>query len=469
MSGLEECLERPLTAMDVHDPANSPPRSPASGSQRKPRVLLIAEAANPEWVSVPLVGWSHARAMAGLTDALLVTQVRNREAMLRAGLTEGQDADFVAIDTEHVAGPIHRAAELFRGGKGKGWTTVTALQSMVYYEFERQVWRRLGRRIRGGEFDLVHRITPLSPTTPSFTLPRQCRRAGVPFVLGPLNGGVPWPEGYGGVRRAEREWLSYLRDAYRLLPGYRVTRDAAAAILCGSGATLEQLGDKWRDKAFYMPENAIDPERFALHRTRSATPPLRIVFLGRLVPYKGADVLIEAAAPMIREGSATVEIIGDGPQMAELRELVTREGIEAGVTLAGWVEHARVQERLVGADVFGFPSVREFGGGVVLEAMAVGLAPVIADYAGPAELLTPDTGIAVPIAPREGLITGFREALAALVADPSRVDRLGEAARRRVLSRFTWDAKARDTLSLYRWLLDPSHHPRPDWSIPLKT
>ena len=52
------------------------------------RALLIAEAANPEFTSVPLVGWSHARAIAETCDALLVTQVRNREAILRTGLRE---------------------------------------------------------------------------------------------------------------------------------------------------------------------------------------------------------------------------------------------------------------------------------------------------------------------------------------------------------------------------------------------
>ena len=48
------------------------------------RVLLLAEACNPEWTSVPLVGWSHSRAISNLTDAHLVTQLRNRDAILRA-------------------------------------------------------------------------------------------------------------------------------------------------------------------------------------------------------------------------------------------------------------------------------------------------------------------------------------------------------------------------------------------------
>jgi len=171
-------------------------------NDRTPRVLLIAEAANPEWVSVPLIGWALSNAIARVCEAHLVTHVRNRNAIVRAGLVEGRD--FTAIDSERVAAPIYRLASLIRGGKGVGWTSVTALSALSYYYFEHLVWKQFGNAIRRHEYDIVHRITPLSPTTPSI-LARRCAATSTAFVLGPLNGGVPWPKQFDAARRRERD------------------------------------------------------------------------------------------------------------------------------------------------------------------------------------------------------------------------------------------------------------------------
>jgi len=435
---------------------------------RSPRVLLIAEAANPEWVSVPLEGWSHSRAIARRCEAHVVTHVRNREAFVRAGLREGApgEGDFTAIDSERLAAPIYRTANLLRGGSGKGWTTVTAFASIAYYYFEHLVWRRFAAPLREGRFDLVHRLTPLSPTAPSL-LAGRCRRIGVPFVLGPLNGGVPWPGEFDARRREEKEWLSYLRPAHRLMPGHHATRRHAAAIIAGSQHTLEQIPARHRDKCVYIPENAIDPDRFVTARSHEARRPIRVAFVGRLVPYKGADMLLRAAAPRLREKAMTLEIFGDGPQKPALERIVSEQGLSTRehVRFEGFVEHQALQHRLASCDVLALPSIREFGGAVVLEAMAVGLTPIVVDYGGPAELVTESTGFKIPLRDQAGIESALGAVLGRLSHEPGLIDAMSPAARRRATTRFTWDAKASQVLEVYRWVLGAGE--KPDFGMPL--
>lgn len=414
------------------------------------RVLLIAEAANPEWVSVPLVGWSLSNALARVCEAHLVTHVRNRDEIARAGLVEGRD--FTAIDSERMAAPIWRLGGLIRGGDGVGWTSLTALSTLSYYYFEHLLWKRFGDAIRRHEYDIVHRITPLSPTTPSI-IAQRCVRAATPFILGPLNGGVPWPRHFDGARRKEREWLSYIRSMHKLMPAYRSTLASSAAIMAGSRSTLESIPARLHDKCVYLPENAVDLSRFPYQDGASASGPLRACFVGRLVPYKGPDMLIEAIAPLAREGRIILDVCGDGPLMPELRSLVAKHGISSAVTLHGWIAHQELQARMRRSQLFLFPSVREFGGGVVLEAMSLGIVPVVIDYAGPGELVTSEVGYKIPLGTRAQIIERLRSLVSELSSQGAALQAKSAAARRRVQELFTWEVKARQVAEVYQWAL----------------
>jgi glycosyltransferase involved in cell wall biosynthesis len=400
--------------------------------------------------------YSGVRQAASEVDAHIVTQVRNREAILRAGLVEGRD--FTAIDTEALAGPMHTLASALRMGKGRGWTMTTAISGLVYPYFERKVWQRFGADIRGGRFDIVHRVTPLTPTAVS-PIAAKCAAAGVPFVLGPLNGGVPWPPGFDGARRQEREWLSYVRGLYRIKPGRRRMLRSASAVIAGSRHTATEIPARFQEKVVYLPENAIDPLRFGKCAAQNVSGPLRACFIGRLVPYKGPDMLIEAAAPALRAGRLHLDILGDGPMRTDLEELAARKGVSEAVTFHGNVPHAQVQDIAVGANLLTFPSIREFGGGVVLEAMALGVVPLIVDYAGPGELVTEGTGHKVPIGTRAEIVAAFARKLEDILDDPAHLPEMGARARGRVRSAFTWTAKAAQVHQVYDWVLGRTGRP----------
>jgi len=409
------------------------------------------------------VGWSLTAALREKADVHLATHLRNRPALERAGWVEGRE--FTALDPGAVENPVTRVGEAVRKVTRLGWTWTTAFSVFSYYHFENLVWRRFRAALRSGGFDLVHRITPVSPAMPSL-IAHRLRRARVPFVWGPMNGGVPWPKEFRSAMRREGEWLSYLRGGRKLLPGYRSSRSDAAALLTGSALVWQEMAGH-HPRCVYLPENAVDPERFAGIAAARRQGPLRVAFVGRLVALKGVDMLVEAAAPLLRSRAVLLDIIGDGPEMAALRRQVDEAQLAPYVTFSGWLPDQKdVLRRLAGSQVFAFPSIREFGGGVVLEAMALGLVPLVVNNGGPGELVTDETGFRVPLGTRASIVEGFRTVLEELARPGERAARMGERARARVLELFTWEVKARQVREVYRWVL--GQRDKPDFGMPLR-
>ncbi len=431
----------------------------ASATERRLKILLVNELANPQWVSVPAVGWRHGQALRKIVDVVEVTSSVNRENYLQTHLREGTDFD--SIDISGLDRALIRASKYLGVGEGLGLSTRTAMHRLPYQWFEHLAWRKYGKRLQAGEFDLVHRATPLSPSMPS-SLASRCKAIGVPFVVGPINGGLPWPRGFGRVRMQERDYFGIFRDLQRYFPGYRRTWNDASAIVAGSRQVRRELA-RWRDKVVYIPENGIDPASFQGAPT-PADGPLRVIFVGRLVAVKCLDVLLEAAASLLREGRIFLTVVGDGPELAGLEALARRERLDGAVRFAGWSARDVVSQKLAESHLFAFPSIRDFGGGAVLEAMASCVPPIVVDYGGPAELVTESTGFLVPMGPRPTLVAGFRSLLERIVADPSGLAEKGRRARERVCRHFSWDAKAAQMLEVYRWVL--GQRERPDFGMP---
>jgi glycosyltransferase involved in cell wall biosynthesis len=316
--------------------------------------------------------------------------------------------------------------------------------------FEREVFRLFRRQFRDHAFDLIHRITPLSPTmgSPLASL------VDVPMILGPLNGGLPWPKEYPELRRREREWLVPFRKLYKYLPYYRSTYRRLTGVISGSRHTATEVPGYCPGGRFFLPENGVDPRRLPV---ASGWPEpqgrFRFLTVGRLVPYKGADLILQAMRASAALRSCELRVVGDGPHRAHLEGLAREYGLASNVCFAGWVDQRVVAREFAGCQAFVFPSLREFGGGVVVEAMASGLPSIVVDYGGPGELVTPGCGVLLPLAPREELVTRLRGAMERLALDRPLCRALGGAAAERVRAEFTWPAKAARVVGIYRQVL----------------
>lgn len=161
-----------------------------------------------------------------------------------------------------------------------------------------------------------------------------------------------------------------------------------------------------------------------------------IVSVGRLVGWKGLQVIIEALAGL--PADVHYLIIGEGAEREALQQLAERLGVAARIRFAGRVAHADLPRWLSLGDVFVQPSIGEEAFGISLvEAMACGLPVLAADNGGMREIVVANsTGQLLP----PGEPAAWREALARLLDGGARA--MGAAARQRAVDHFTWASNA---------------------------
>jgi len=161
--------------------------------------------------------------------------------------------------------------------------------------------------------------------------------------------------------------------------------------------------------------------------------PRHIVALGRLVGYKGYDVLIRAMQTV--DGHAT--IIGEGPLLAGLQQLATDLGVSSRIRFAGRLARDEIRQLFHSAQVFAFPSVTEAEafGIVQIEAMAAGLPIVNTHLATTVPLVARHNLEALTVAPSDPQALSL--ALNRLLDEPALAERLGAEGRQRAISEFS--------------------------------
>jgi len=236
-----------------------------------------------------------------------------------------------------------------------------------------------------------------------------------------------------------------------------LARHLPACVVANSRSTLETLrlqpGKRTAVIASGLTREHI--ERCSGARLPNAIP--RIGVIGRIAPWKGQDVFLEAAALVLREGiRARFHIVGAalfGEEAFErqLRELAAALGVAEHVEFAG---HSDVPTILRSLDVLVHASkTPEPFGQVIIEGLAAGLPVIATDGGGAREIIEPDrTGVLVPMGDARTLAA----ALAKLLADPERGRRLGAAGRQHVLEHFTVERSARHSEALYERLVRTS-------------
>ena len=244
--------------------------------------------------------------------------------------------------------------------------------------------------------------------------------------------------------RAEIRWLSepFVQEAMRRASRIIVTSRRYA----DTSVELESH----RDKIEVIP-HGIDPSQFAGVNQETVSNIQRtygsrlVIAIGRLVPFKGFQILIQAMQTV----PGNLLLVGEGPLRVHLEEVARECGISERVFFTGKVDNSQVVNYLLAADVFSMPSISraESFGIVQLEAMAVGIPVVNTSIESGVSDVSLDgvTGITVP--PSD--VRALARALTTLLSNKEMRIKMGEAGKARVRTEFSEERMLKKTMRIY--------------------
>lgn len=381
------------------------------------RVLLSAYACEPGRGSEPGVGWSWATELARLGHQVtVITRAANCRTIAEASLASTKTLTFVYYDLPRWTQTMRRSA------------LSKALYYIVWQWFAVRHIRRLFPRL---DFDVVHHVSYVSVRLPSFM-----GTLGIPFWFGPVSGGESVPPQLRAGFSSGQRWRERLRDLSNLLigidPFMRRTFSHAQRIFV-TRDTLQLIPHRWRHKCrVQLAIGVRAPPPCSRRQRRSGE--LRLLYVGRLLEWKGLHIALQAAY-LVRQSHAgpRLTVIGEGPARKRLESLSRKLGLQDVVCWLGWLPQAALTEHYAAADVLLFPSLRDSGGMVVLEALGHGVPVISTDLGGPGLIVNETCGRAIATARRgpDQLASDMADTLLEMIATPGRLESLSRGARAR--------------------------------------
>ncbi len=366
------------------------------------RVLQFNYTCEPGRGSEPGAGWGLLEAVSSFADSVVaLVGPEGTEAIRR------WERNHPAANVEFVEVPEPRWWRLAKKHRISHF--------VLYLRWLRTARSVAERLIRERGFDVVHHAT-----FSTYWLPSPAVTLGLPSVWGPVGGGVRTPPSLKGLLGAAGRFGDVLDAvgvaAMERLPATRRTWRDATVTIVQNEQTRRRLGDAGRDVVVlnHALFHRVEAEGGG-GRPEAGSP---LVWVGALESRKGPELVVRALA----RASATVEVVGDGPERRRIEELAARLGVADRVTFTGWIPREEVLRRLARTPAAIFTGVREEGGLALAESLFLGVPVIVLDHGGAGAIARAASDPAmvslVPVADADAVVAGLASAMDDHAADP---------------------------------------------------
>jgi glycosyltransferase involved in cell wall biosynthesis len=405
------------------------------------KVLISAYACEPLKGSEPGVGWAWAREMSSCTDLSVMTRANNRKSIEECGESWVRNIHWIYFDL-----PVW--ARLWkRGSRGA---------NLYYWLWQCAAFFFIKNIHRAEKFDVIHHAT-----FGRYWVPSWLGLLDAGFVFGPVGGGEDTPPGLTPAGKGKISDLlrSTVRKLSKFDPILRATlhRKRSVAVAATDETRRRLVWDMRPLRTELVPQCALDDTMLAKFGSLPAPQPgrVRIISIGRLVPWKGYHLGLRAFARVVgRFPNASYWLVNDGPEQERLESLAEKLGIAGNVTFFGKLRSLdEVYAKLGAADILLHPALHEAFGNVCLEAMAAGRPVVCLSGGGPGLQITRTVGSAVKTGSEQETVESLADAIIRIGGDPELLASMSEAAKKRAAKFFSWKKNASQMLGIYRSVL----------------
>lgn len=403
-------------------------------------VLISAYACRPGEGSEPSVGWNTVWEVAKYHNVWVLTRDNNRSAIE----AELKKHPRLGLEIMYCKPP----AWLEKSNQNQ------RLVYLHYYWWQIKAYTIARQLHQTVNFDLVHHVTYVRHSTPSFLalLP-------IPFLWGPVGGGETAPKSFwkdfgfrGIIYEIARHIASRLGE---LDPFVRLTAQRSVLARGTTEETAKRLRHLGAKHVEVLSQLGLSSEEMIRLREFAQSKPLAIRFIsiGRLLHWKGFHLGLRAFAEAKLPKNAEYWIIGEGPERKRLETLAKNLGIAHQVKFWNQLSRQETLKKLSQCLALIHPSLHESGGLVCLEAMATGRPVICLNLGGPALIVTENTGFKITANTPEQVIEELANAMTVLGNDLKVFNNLSYQGIKRVQDLYSWSIQGKRLAGIYHKLL----------------
>lgn len=400
-------------------------------------ILASAYAINPYKGSEDGMGWNFIYQIARFNKVVAVTRENNKVHIERY-MNEKPDKLYQNITFLYFDLPYY--LRFWKRGP---------LTAMIYF----YLWQRmLPKFIKRKKifFDIAHNVNFHNDWTPSHLW-----KLNKPFVWGPVGHHPLIPSTY--LKAYEKSYLFKDRLTWLIKKIFwqfsldlKRTSNHADHVFCMNKSVPELLHLK---KYQYSITPSVATEDFGFDMNNK-NEKFTLISAGRLVPLKGFDMTILSFSQFLDRHSLSEKekceliIVGSGPELTTLKNMVNTLNIEKYVTFIEWMSRTELMNLFKKASVFLFPS-HEGAGMVVAEALSFGLPIVCLDNCGPGEFINKDCGISASYKNYDQTLYELSLAINTLFTKPDLLKKMSLNARKHFESHFNWNIRGEEFKKVY--------------------